>query len=280
MFDALMEVIKGVLAGHIVTNRSNATQIEAMNDARARGRKISNGATFPRGPLSFEPLGFQDFLSLGIPAREMVLHPILPEKSLSMLYAPRGIGKTLLALSIGLAVASGSNLLRWSAPTNRRVLYVDGEMSLSDLQQRLLEISLGFNRNIPNDAFRILAADHIEDGINLVTQEDQAGIERVLDGIGLVILDNLSTLFPNGNENTADVWGPMQNWLLKLRRRGVSVLFVHHAGTNGRQRGTSRREDVLDTVIALRRPENYSPGQGARFEIHFEKPPAQGGRIG
>jgi hypothetical protein len=46
---------------------------------------------------------------------------------------------------------------------------------------------------------------------------------------------------------------------------------VHHAGANGRQRGTSRREDALDTVIALRRPEDYSPEQGARFEVHFEK---------
>jgi putative DNA primase/helicase len=27
----------------------------------------------------------------------------------------------------------------------------------------------------------------------------------------------------------------------------------------------------LDTVIALRRPEDYSPQQGARFEVHFEK---------
>jgi putative DNA primase/helicase len=48
-------------------------------------------------------------------------------------------------------------------------------------------------------------------------------------------------------------------------------LLVHHAGTNGRQRGTSRREDALDTVIALRRPEDYSPEQGARFEVHFDK---------
>src|SRR4029079_17688086 len=44
-----------------------------------------------------------------------------------------------------------------------------------------------------------------------------------------------------------------------------------HAGTNGRQRGTSRREDALDTVIALRRPKDYAPEQGARFELHFEK---------
>jgi putative DNA primase/helicase len=51
----------------------------------------------------------------------------------------------------------------------------------------------------------------------------------------------------------------------------VAVLLIHHAGTNGRQRGTSRREDALDTVIALRRPEDYSPEQGARFEVHYEK---------
>jgi putative DNA primase/helicase len=86
-----------------------------------------------------------------------------------------------------------------------------------------------------------------------------------------MILDNLSTLCTNGSESASDAWMPMQNWLLKLRRQGVTVLLVHHAGTNGRQRGTSRREDALDTIIALRRPEDYSPEQGARFEVHFEK---------
>jgi AAA domain len=118
--------------------------------------------------------------------------------------------------------------------------------------------SCGLGREVPNGA-----SDTTERGINLATAEGQHGIERVLDGADLVILDNLSTLFPNGSESASDAWVPMQNWLLKLRRRGVAVLFVHHAGTNGRQRGTSRREDVLDTVIALRRPENYSPDQGA-----------------
>ena len=83
----------------------------------------------PVAPLT--SIGFDDFLAINMPRREMLLAPILPEKSLAMLYAPRGIGKTLLALSIGLAVASGSALLRWNAPRQRRVLYVDGEMPLS-----------------------------------------------------------------------------------------------------------------------------------------------------
>ena len=89
--------------------------------------------------------------------------------------------------------------------------------------------------------------------------------------VDLLILDNLSTLCTTGSEIASDAWVPTQNWLLQLRRRGVAVLLIHHAGTNERQRGTSRREDALDTVIALRRPDDYSPEQGARFEVHFEK---------
>jgi putative DNA primase/helicase len=220
---------------------------------------------------SFQPVGLHDFLALRVPPREMLLAPILPERSLSMLYAPRGIGKSWLSLTIGLAVASGSSVLRWTAPRPRRVLFVDGEMLLSDLQTRLNLILAGLNAEIPGDGFRVLAADNTERGINLSSSEGQQELERHLDGVDLLILDNLSTLLPNGSEGASDAWLPMQNWLLKLRRRGVAVLLIHHAGVNGRQRGTSRREDALDTVIALRRPGDYSPEQGARFEVHLEK---------
>ena len=47
---------------------------------------------------TFQPVGLQDFLALEVPPREMLLAPILPERSLSMLYAPRGIGKILARL--------------------------------------------------------------------------------------------------------------------------------------------------------------------------------------
>ncbi len=63
----------------------------------------------------------------------------------------------------------------------------------------------------------------------------------------------------------------MQTWLLDLRRRGMAVLLVHHAGKSGDQRGTSAREDIMDTVISLRRPTTYSVAEGARFEVHLTK---------
>jgi hypothetical protein len=188
-----------------------------------------------------------------------------------MLYSPRGTGKSWIGISIGLTVASGGSLLRWNAPRARRVLYVDGEMQLADLQSRLASIRAGTSVEIPKDGFQILAADHTEDGINLDSVEQQQALERLLDGVDLLILDDLSTLMASGSEGAGDSWLRIQNWLLRLRRKGVAVLLVHHAGVNGRQRGTSRREDALDTVISLRRPVDYSPDEGARFEVHIEK---------
>ena len=102
--------------------------------------------------------------------------------------------------------------------------------------------------------------------------EGQAKIDELIsDEIKLVVLDNLSTLVRSGRESESDSWLPVQEWVLRLRSNGKSVLLIHHAGKGGQQRGTSRREDVLDTVIALRKPGNYSPESGACFEVHFEK---------
>lgn len=87
----------------------------------------------------------------------------------------------------------------------------------------------------------------------------------------MIIVDNISTLAGSGKESEAESWVPLQQWALELRRQGKSVIFVHHAGTNGSQRGTSKREDVLDTVITLKYPLSYKPSMGASFELHFEK---------
>ena len=55
------------------------------------------------------------------------------------------------------------------------------------------------------------------------------------------------------------------------RRRAFASVLAHHAGKQGQQRGTSGREDSLDTVIHLARPAGYDPREGCRFELSFSK---------
>jgi hypothetical protein len=47
--------------------------------------------------------------------------------------------------------------------------------------------------------------------------------------------------------------------------------MVHHANRHGAMRGIGRRADAMDLVMALRRPRDWRPADGARFELHLEK---------
>jgi len=47
---------------------------------------------------------------------------------------------------------------------------------------------------------------------------------------------------------------------------GYVQLDRFRAKAGGQQRGTSKGEDVMDSVIALKRPDDYTAKQGARFE--------------
>lgn len=217
-------------------------------------------------------VGLADFLTFGFPPRENILAPWLPSQGLAMLYAPRGIGKTHISLGIAVAVASGGNFLRWSADRPRGVVFIDGEMPGVVLQERLSRIIASPDVTEPTAPLKIITPDLQTHGMpDLSTTEGQAAVEPHLAGASLVVIDNLSCLCRSGRENEAESWLPVQSWALGLRARGLSVLFVHHAGRNGLSRGTSRREDVLDTIITLKRPGDYRPEEGARFEVHFEK---------
>ena len=231
-------------------------------------------ATLPiiHKPQGLHAFSLQDFLQEDFPHRGFLLSPIIHEQGLTMLYAYRGVGKTLLALAIALAVASGNKLFHWLCSEPRGVLYIDGEMSAQALQERLRALALGAGIDIQATRLRIITPDTQELPMpNLAQEAGQRLIEPHLEGVSLVVVDNLACLCSAGKENETESWVPVQRWLLNLKRRGISTLAVHHAGKSGEQRGTSAREDVMDSVVSLKHPEDYQPQEGARFEVHIKK---------
>jgi hypothetical protein len=188
-----------------------------------------------------------------------------------MIHAWRGVGKTLVAIELAVAGASGAGWLKWNAPEPFGVLYIDGEMPGETLRERFARVIRSSEKE-PTAPLKIITPDIQEYGIpDLATLEGQEALEPHLDGVSLVILDNLSTLVRSGRENTTEGWQPMQEWALRLRSMGYAVVFIHHDNRQGSQRGASKKEDTLDAVIHLKHPADYSPEQGARFEVHFEK---------
>jgi len=249
-----------------------------MNEAEEQGAAtISRIADSAREykPAGIWPVVLEKFLALEIPPREYVVDQIIPEQGLALLYSRAGVGKTNFALGLAYAVGSGGSFLRWIAPKPRRVLYIDGEMPAVVMQQRLASTVAGAGSPLPSpDYFHLLTPDCLGMPIpNLSEQTNQIELDALLERLKIefLVLDNLSTLCNVPNENDAESWVVMQPWALSLRRRRITTLFVHHAGKGGSQRGTSKREDVIDTTIVLKRPGDYRATEGARFEVHLEK---------
>ncbi len=226
------------------------------------------GVSHERGDHCLVAITAEEFLKKEISPREMVLSPFFPQQGLVMVYGPRGVGKSYLGFGIAVAIATGGKFLKWNAPTPRKVLYLDGELPAKTVQERLALIGNGLDLR----SLQIITPDLQPVPMPDISRtEGQVLIEPHLSGIDVLILDNLSALCRSGNENEGEGWLPVQSWLLGLRKRGIAVLFFHHGGKSGTQRGTSRREDLLDSVVVLKHPPDYEYSEGLRCEIHFEK---------
>lgn len=229
--------------------------------------------TKPRQHLT--AVSIHDLLSRELPKQEAILEPWLLRQSLNMIYAWRGVGKTHVALNLAYAAASGGAFLNWKAEQPTKVLYLDGEMPGAAMQSRLGAIVNASPKDCDPEYFRIITPD-LQSAFmpDLATAEGQELVEEhILDDTKLIVVDNLSALVRRGGrENDAESWLNVGEWAMLQRARGRAVLFIHHAGKDGRQRGTSKREDILDTVICLSRPSDYNPAtDGARFIVEFQK---------
>jgi hypothetical protein len=213
-----------------------------------------------------------DFMRMKIPPRDVLLSPWLESSSLAMIYAARGVGKTHFAMHLAHALATGGDFLRWRASKPVPVLYVDGEMPASAMQARWRAMLDGGREPAPG-FLRLVSRDlqPFADLPNLADKEGQQTLSGRFGEARVIILDNLSALVHGAKENDADGWEPVGQWAIRQRANGRTLVFIHHAGKSGGQRGTSKREDLLDVVINLQRPVDYRPEQGARFAIRFEK---------
>ena len=68
------------------------------------------------------------------PPPEAILAPILSRGSQCLMYGPSGVGKSLVALGIAHAAATGGSFLGWHAPRPHRVLYLDGYTTRAEMK--------------------------------------------------------------------------------------------------------------------------------------------------
>lgn len=217
----------------------------------------------------------EDFLTMNLPPLEYAIEPILTTRGRGMVFSPRGMGKTYFCLEGAYSIATGTPFFVWPIEKARPVVYVEGEMNGSQLQERLRHLVMTIHEGrVWDPGFLKLCAIGLPNQTlrpKINTAEGRAQIESLLIEGAVLMLDNLTALSPSSDEKETEDWAEIQEWLIELSWRGVSTIFVHHAGKSGEQRGTSKREDLLDFVLALKTPSDYSREEGLRAEVHITK---------
>ena len=185
-----------------------------------------------------------------------LLGQLIFAKTIGMIAGPRGGGKSLLSMLMSYAVAGGKELAPWGNGSGMPVAYFDGEMRAISFQSRLRLLHArneapGSMRNVQKN-LHIISRDFAKDVIGYIDQvEGQRRIDALIpDEVKLIVIDNLSAWTSGGREDGGS-WATIKAWLIEKRLQGKSVLLVHHTGKNGKQRGSSAHEDLLDYSILL-----------------------------
>jgi len=213
-----------------------------------------------------------ELAGLEIPKRESLLGDWFKAGDYGLIFGKRGLGKSGLGMGIARALAEGRAFGPWACATPRRVLYVDGEMSLDDYRERVRTLSDGEGAFITLS--HQLVFNRTQKAICLSNRTQQDELTRLCERerVEVLFLDNGACLFRNVAENDADAFRDMiEGWLLDLRRRGIAVVLVQHAGRNGAIRGTSKREDAAFWILRLDDAGEPDGGHGARFITQFAK---------
>jgi hypothetical protein len=188
-----------------------------------------------------------------------------------LVVGPTGLGKTMLGIGLGMAVAAGSGFLHWCPVRPARVLYIDGEQSRRLLKQRLADevARLGI---FARENFFAFNREDAPDMEPLDTAAGQSFIESLLQQIGgveLVIFDNVMSLISGDHKDEAG-WIKTLPWIRGLTRRCIGQIWMHHTGHDeSRSYGTKTREWQMDTVAHMERVEQ--PNTDVSFKLVFRK---------
>lgn len=169
---------------------------------------------------------------------------------LTVLWGAYGSCKTFVAISLGVAVASGRPWFG-HAVRQRPVVYIVGEGGWSMFCNRL-RMAVRAVGGSPYDLRDFYA---VPEPVDLSTPERAAALMAVIEEVkpGLVVVDTVSRCLP-GDENKQET---MQGFVAALdeikARYDATVLAVHHANARGYMRGSTVLGGAADVILSVKK---------------------------
>lgn len=262
----------------------NTPQVDFADDLIEGG-----GQSIPPPKTGKNPRKLIDFIGEP-PPRKWILPNWLPQGEISSLIGDGGLGKSLLSIQLGMAIASKTKFLNLQVEKQLPVLLIACEDTYEELHRRITNIHSAQFDFLINPDIPLYFWSRVGEN-NLLAYQDRSLIKpgpfakelkEVLEQMGtnpkLVIFDTLSDIFA-GNENDRTVVNLFVKYTLSriIKKHNVTVLFTAHPSKSSKETKEAsgstawnavvrsrwalyRHENPnLDICVLERRKSNYSP---------------------
>lgn len=229
--------VRGILdaaepvALHDTRERVARPTVSAIIPAPVRDSKFYNAATLKDKP---------------VPLRNWLVHELVPQRTVTLVSGDGGTGKSLLALQLSIAVATGTSWLG-RVVSQGRVIYLSCEDDEDELHRRTDDIlqaaALSYD-DLDGLTLRSLAGEDallaVETQVALIqsTLFEELDARAELDSPTLIVIDTLADVFPSNENDRAKVRqfvGILRGLAL---RRDCAVMLLAHPSLTGLNSGT------------------------------------------
>jgi hypothetical protein len=208
-------------------------------------------------PFEFKLLTGMEIAAMDIPPKEWLIENLLTAKSVNFLAGEEGCGKSLLAMNLALAVATGAGYwLKYPIAQSGKVLYLNNEMAFDDYARRMK--AMMHSLSSPGEVANLIAPREVPslvecwDALNRTCQELQPR---------LLVIDCLYFAHDEDESDSARMKALMRQVMTLRDRYGLAVLLIHHTKKGARyekmhndlMRGSSVFGGVADTVLQMMR---------------------------
>lgn len=146
-------------------------------------------------------------------------------------------GKTTIAQSLAISVATGSNVWGLFECAKGSVLHIDYEMGPQLLQERYQKLCAGSGIDIAQVQKRLVALSRPR--FSFDTKGNEENIRSLVRGFKLVIIDSFRAACPLLDENSSASREPIDRLAQVSEELNVVILLLHHARKPSQNDGAS-----------------------------------------
>lgn len=227
-----------------------ASDFEAVTqeeiDAARAAAQLKDEAIAKAKQARFTPQPWHTFTSG--PAPTWIVHGVLPQAELTVIYGETGSGKTFKALDLVGAVARGVDW-RGRKVKQGRVVYIVAE-GAGGFRKRVQAYAQA--HSVDPESMQL---DVIAETPNLIA-EDHKALAAAIGSASVIVVDTLAQTTPGADENSAEGMGKALAHCKALHRAtGALVVLIHHSGKDAARgaRGWSGLKAACDAEIEITR---------------------------